>query len=270
MSRDWDGFNYPTVEQLKQTYSNENFTPDTRHYLFDNEQLVGFVSSALEDAEDGRASLQFPFLKDEYAKYETHLMEKAISTLKDKGATYINSNIPSTWIGAPEILTKYGFEEKQVVARQFRIDTSTYDYSEVDFPEDIVKVDPVEDKEELVRVFATEMTQTPEQIGQIIDGWKEAQNIILNVIVKNNGEILSHSMVVKNQNDPQRAFMTHVSIYNDNFTFYRPLVTKFILNKLQKMDYKTVNLFVLPENAKELYSDFNFPMIKTVQYRKDL
>ena len=125
------------------------------------------------------------------------------------------------------------------------------------FPDDIVEVDPVADREELIRVFSTEMTQTPEEIGQLIDGWSEAENIFTNIIAKKAGKIISHSMVIKNNINPERAFMTHVSIYDEQFIHYRPLVTKLILQKLKKSGFEVVNFFGFPPGEDELYADFN-------------
>ena len=54
ITKDWTHFNYPAdKEGLKNTYSREGFTPETRHYAYLNGKLVGFISSAIENEQDG-------------------------------------------------------------------------------------------------------------------------------------------------------------------------------------------------------------------------
>jgi hypothetical protein len=270
VSTNWKFFNYPNKEQLKQTYSAENFTPETRHYAYSDNQLTGFVSSAIEDAEEGRASLQFPFVKPGNETLEAKLMEKAFNKLKEKGANHVISTIPTTWTGAADVLKKYGYSKHEVANKFFLFETSTYDYSSEEFPGDLVEVDLLADREELIRVFSTEMTQTPEEIGQLIDRWPEREDIFTNIIVKKDGKIVSHSMVLRNNNNPERALMTHVSIYDKQFIHYRPLVTKFILQKLKNSGFEVVNFVGIPQGEEDLYNDFNFPTFENIRYRRDL
>jgi hypothetical protein len=73
VTKGWD-FGYPNVEQLKEVYSRENFTPETRHYYFEGDDLVGFIASAVENKEGDiqYGSIQMPFvnLADEELKKE--------------------------------------------------------------------------------------------------------------------------------------------------------------------------------------------------------
>ena len=96
-------FNYPSAEQLKETYSGDNFTPDTRHYFFEGDDLVGFVASAVENKEGDiqYGSIQMPFVnltnEDKKKELETKLIEKAKMTLKEKGVDIIRSNFNEKW-----------------------------------------------------------------------------------------------------------------------------------------------------------------------------
>ena len=117
-------FNYPNAEQLKETYSGEKFTPDTRHYFFEGDALVGFVSSAVENKEGDiqYGSIQLPMvnLRDEEKKKELEikLLEKAKMTLKEKGVDVIRSYFNETW---PVDYMKSLYEEKAPTQRTAEI-----------------------------------------------------------------------------------------------------------------------------------------------------
>ncbi|GAG95338.1 unnamed protein product, partial [marine sediment metagenome] len=69
---------YPSMEQLKEVYSAEGFTPETRHFLYDGDKLVAFLSSAIEDEVDGVqwGSIHMPFIRKGYEKVQEKLYDK--------------------------------------------------------------------------------------------------------------------------------------------------------------------------------------------------
>ena len=89
VTKDWKGWSYPSLKDLKEVYARDGFTPDTRHYAFIDDEMVGFVSSAVERIIDGvqTGSIQVPFIKDNDPEVAEFLMEKAISVLKEKGVS---------------------------------------------------------------------------------------------------------------------------------------------------------------------------------------
>lgn len=103
VTNDWKNFSYPDVQRLKSIYSKETFTPDTRHYLFDDDNLVGFLSSAVEGIEGGilYGSIQYPFVDvsdiTKRIELQKDLMDRAKSTLKKKGVSVIRSIFNESW-----------------------------------------------------------------------------------------------------------------------------------------------------------------------------
>ena len=75
VSKDWEWMPwYPNQDELKKIYSREGFTPDTRHYAYDGAELVGFLSSAVEEVVDGVqfGSFHIPYIKIELI-YPLHI-----------------------------------------------------------------------------------------------------------------------------------------------------------------------------------------------------
>lgn len=269
VTKDWKEWNYPSLEAIKEIYSRETFTPDTRHYAFDGEQMVGFISSAVEQEVDGKqmGSIQIPFIKDNDKEIEKFLMEKAINTLKEKGVQKIQTTVRDGW-KSPDFKS-YNYRDGVITFKVTELDYSKYDYSDFKKPEYVKDVDPVEDKEALIEAFKTEMTQTPEQIGQIIDRWPEATNILANAIVKEDDKILSHSMIVTNP-DRTRATMTHISIYEKGKENLRDDVFKYLINKAKETQVPKLMFNVAQDAFNEMETYDKLGLKFDNYYRFDL
>ena len=88
---------YPTMDQLKDAYErNENFTPETRHFLYDGDKLIAFLASAIEQEVEGVqwGSIHMPFIKKGHEEVEEKLRDKTIGLLKEKGAQATLAQLP--------------------------------------------------------------------------------------------------------------------------------------------------------------------------------
>ncbi len=257
-TKGWDWFAYPTVDQLRQNFSGDNFTADTRHYAFDSGKLIGFVSSAIQNQEQGLANLQFPFVINDSEELQKELLDQAITSLRAREAKEVVSNIPAHWKGAGENLERLGYSKGDVVNNQINIYGKNFDYSNYQ-PEEYAlfsEVDPVADREALIDVFETEMTQTREQIGAVIDGWAEnpPQNLLFNTIVKVNGKIVTHSMGFENPASGI-ASMTHISVYDEEYTHLREIQYKYQAQRLKDQGYDKIRIFGFLSDPSQ---DYNF------------
>ncbi|NPD90674.1 MAG: hypothetical protein HGN29_18340, partial [Asgard group archaeon] len=81
-TRDWVSTGQLPASVIKRIYeSNENFTPETRHYAFKDNEMVGYVISAIDREIDGikEASMQFPKIPSKDKEIEKILMEKTLT-----------------------------------------------------------------------------------------------------------------------------------------------------------------------------------------------
>ncbi|MFX1513471.1 MAG: hypothetical protein ACFFCQ_12860 [Promethearchaeota archaeon] len=244
VTKDWKLWGYPNKEGLIRTYSREGFTPETRHYLYEGDKLLGFVSSQVEPVQDGvqMGSLQYPFVRAGHEELTEKLMNKAISVLKEKGVKKVACRWRKHWGIVPKLVKKFGYTDETQINLTAEIDLTSYEPSSVNNP-NLRSVDPVADREELIRVFRSETPETvpTEQIAQGIDGWKERNDqIIANVIVTEGSEILSHSMLLYNQQDKTRGFLTGISIYKKGNEHLISDVYNFLCAKAKKAGIKTL------------------------------
>ena len=123
-------------------------------------------------------------------------------------------------------------------------------------PAPVREVDIVTDKEPLTTAFKTEMTQTREEIGTIIDTWKDAQQVVANAIIREGDEIIAHSMITKNA-EGNRAFMTAISIYKEGKEDLRSDVFKYLVNKIKELGIPRLDFTITTDffDAEGFYTE---------------
>lgn len=270
IAKDWTMFNYMTIEQMEQRYGGDNFDHDFLHYAFDGDQMVGFLGINGLDEESKVANLQYPFVRPGYEFLTEKLVEHVFDTLRSKGMETVHIHGRTNWEPSMKTLESLGFVQGELQNNVFVVETKDIDYSDLSTTFDIVPVDPVADKTELIRVFKTEMPQTEEQIGQVIDRWQEATHVLFNYIVKHQDRIIAHSMVITNANHQDVVQMTHISIYEEDFSNYRLPMAKFILQKCKEAGYKKVHFILIPNEEFGSYDALKLPSYQSYRYSKKL
>ncbi len=96
---DYPALYYPDKKELKELYSGDNFTPETRYYAFFKGELIGFIPSAVEEKVDDiqYGSIHFPFIKEGFEEVEEELFEKTLAVLKSKNVDVIYTYIRDDW-----------------------------------------------------------------------------------------------------------------------------------------------------------------------------
>jgi hypothetical protein len=151
--KEWDWVIwYPNKETLKRNYSREGFTPETRHYAFEDEKMVGFLSSAIEGERDGMVwgSIHLPFIMKGYEHIEEELMKITLEILKDKGANIIRAIAMPGWGSQIPILERWGFNERVILSQVTIFPTSLHFKSDFSKPDYIQEIDINQNKEQLI------------------------------------------------------------------------------------------------------------------------
>ncbi|MDH5646334.1 MAG: hypothetical protein OEZ01_10020, partial [Candidatus Heimdallarchaeota archaeon] len=81
VTKNWKTFTQTSSEQLKRSYTNENFDPETRLYAFKDNQLVGFLTSSV-NKQTGTAGFRFPLVAEGHEDCASPLIVKALDVLK--------------------------------------------------------------------------------------------------------------------------------------------------------------------------------------------
>ncbi len=162
---------YPSKEDLTEIYSRENFTADTRHYVYDGNELVAFLSSAVEGIVDGEqtGSIHIPFVKEGYKEVEEVLMKKTIETLKTKGVKTIFAYIMPAWGDAEEIITKRGFSKKKLLAYRALILVKDFADKDINVSENLKNVDIKRDRELVIEMIHKTRGIPRNEVEKIVD-----------------------------------------------------------------------------------------------------
>jgi hypothetical protein len=252
VTKDWHGFHYPNKEIIKGWYEeNENFTPETRHYAFVDNELIGFLSSAVEGEFSGitYGSIQYPFVREGNEEIRDKLMKKAIETLQAKNVQIIQTYIYECW-GAnvfPKI-NKYGYDDGRVVRRYARFMPKDFFFPDFEKPKEIREVDVDKDMELLVKSYETEGQNNP-----IIINWKESDRLVSNAIIRENDDIIAHGMFDQVAENPKRGDMSHISIFKEGKEHLRLPMFKYLINKANEAEIGETVLHVANDADEPFY-----------------
>lgn len=88
-----------------------DFDPDTRHYCFAGDEMVGYMFSLIATSEGGErtASLEFPRMLPGHEPAAELLVEKALTTLKEKDVSRVTGRVTSMCPGDIPLAEKMGF-----------------------------------------------------------------------------------------------------------------------------------------------------------------
>jgi len=260
---DWEWISwYPNKEQLKESYSREGFTPETRHYVYDGKKLVGFLSSSVEDEVDGVqfGSFHIPFIKKGYEHIEDELFEKTIETLKSKGVQAIRTTTMPGWGPMPKMLEKLGFGEKKLLAKRTIFATKDLVDSSFVKPDYIIDLDAKKDKEAFIEAAHILRNVPKEDLERTYDYFIERDMIYSSVIVKIEDEIISYGLLyegAKYEGDTiKRAFLSRIPVKEGKEHVFKE-VFQYLVNKAQEIDIDLIWHQMADNADPEIYSPFD-------------
>ena len=265
-------FQYPNAEQLKEVYGRENFTKDTRHYLLAEDELVGFVASAVENKEGDiqYGSIQMPFVnladKEKKQELEIELMEKAKATLKEKGVNIIRSNFNEDW---PIDYIKSLFEEKEPIQRTAEIPN----FKEIDLGPssgNVVEIDMERHLDAFHKGVTNQFPEmTMEQMKNILKQAHEGQGHVKRYVVIENDMVVvqGRASIFEDQ-----AFII-IFAYHPNGVKYKAEIIRKLINDIK--DTEGLNVVRLTHTysdaaPEEGFDEFNLKFSKILRYEMKL
>ena len=239
---------YPNKETLQESYSREGFSPETRHYAYDGEKLVGFLSSTIERKIDDvlLGSIHIPFIRKDYEHIEEELVKKTINTLKVKGAEAIRSFAMPGWGNTIQILEKHGFKEKKLLSYATMIPVSLLVRDDYKKPEHVAEIELPKDDYKLVECIVKESKQPREVIERYIDKLIADDALVASTIVYNNG-YASFGYLAKGMQYleiPGRIFLSFVPVVKkENMHLFKDIIKdgfEFLTQKAREAGYTTL------------------------------
>jgi hypothetical protein len=247
--KDWDWVIwYPNKQSLLESYSRVGFSPDTRHYAFEGDKMVCFLSSTIEREVEGvlHGSIHIPFIRKGYEHIETELMKKTLDILRKKGAQVIRSFAMPGWGNTIQILERHGFNEKKLISyvTMFPVNILlSFDYNK---PEYVEELDLPRDKQKLIKPIVKESKQSKEVIERYLDELIFSDAIVASTIVHKVGEA-SFGYLAKGLrylDIPGRIFLSFVPVVKkENMHLFKEIIKdgfEFLAQKAKESDYTTL------------------------------
>lgn len=276
-TREWVSTGQLPQSVIKRMYeSNENFTPETRHYAFKDDEMVGYIISAVDREIDGikEASMQFPKIPNKDKEIEKMLMEKTLTILRDKGA-----DILRTWV---EINSKikdqmesfvedYGFEfEYNNDYRRALLDLSKFDVENFESDLPIEEYDHKNNPKELEEFLKEINVQDPfvTHFFRTVDNERGT----IHLVIRKDGKIIVHGTAIIAMKEYDLCIISHVKVKSDSMNKEFDDIFKSLLKIIKKQNV-TVNHLYVPfgiEEIKELYAKYGIELIEIKHYKKDL
>jgi hypothetical protein len=112
VAQDWINAHQTPADRLKEVYSQPDFDPETRHYCFKGDKMVGFLTSKVLKEEEGeykKANLVFPSVLPGHEEAIGLLYDAAMKTLKEKGVKKVETYASALCGNQVELANKFDF-----------------------------------------------------------------------------------------------------------------------------------------------------------------
>lgn len=264
---------YPSMEQLKEVYSAEGFTPETRHFLYDGDKLVAFLSSAIEDEVDEVqwGSIHMPFIRKGYEKVEDQLYHKVIGLLKSKGAKAIRASTRPENGYIPDLLEKWGFEKKEESGRRVILSSSKLadpKYSKADYIKEI-NLNEEKGLSLFKKAYLSARTDvTEENFDQTMKTFAERELTISCVLAKKD-EILSYGLLYK-ADQPKRSFLSSIPVLKKGNEYVLKEILDFMVNKAKEKGYEEIYHNLVNMEYEKLYKEIGIEFSPSFRYELKL
>ena len=266
---------YPTMEELKETYSsNEKFTPDTRHFVYDGDKLVAFLSSAMEEEVDGVqwGSIHMPFIRKGYEKVETELYEKTIGLLKSKGAQAIRTSSRPDYGYIPDLLEKWGFKKtKDDDGFRAILNITKFADSKYKKPDYIKEINLNNDKDlKLFKdIYLKARTEVKsEDFDNTMKLFRE-NDLAISCVIALKEKVLSYGLLYK-AGQPERAFLSSIPIFDSKHEYALKDVFDFMINKANIKGCKEIYHILVEREKEEIYKKMGIEFTPSFRYELKL
>jgi len=267
--KDWEWISwYPTKEQIKAVYSQEGFTPDTRHYLYDGDKLIAFLSSAVEEVDvEGvqHGSIHRPFVRKGYAHVEDKLLKKTLDELKARGVQIVRTNLKPGMGNLEEILMRWGFGERETM--DYSVIFEVMDYVQTNFqkPNYLIDIDLNKDRELLIKAMCSDGKRTKEEMTKRIDNYLENDRIVAAAVAKENDEFLTYSLIFTG-NKPERAFMLALPALKQLNEKHIKDIFTLLVNKAHKAGKVFLYHQIIDFDLVDLYNNLKLKFVPSYKY----
>jgi L-amino acid N-acyltransferase YncA len=226
------------LEGLLKVHAQPDFDPDTRHYCFLGDEMVGYMFSVVAPPGDDdvtSATLDFPRMMPGHEGAAELLMERAFETLRKRGVSRVVGRVTTMCPGDIRFAETAGFSIRDWGYKVY------YSYEmawgALSIPVDSAQeVDREADLDECAQLAARWYKRPPEWCRSLLEEWHEA-GVITHVGVREGGTLIAACMAAPNEVRPSTAAIYY--IYTPDERSLTPMLAK-VVNAC--VDYGVHNL----------------------------
>ena len=241
-------------------HAQPDFDPDTRHYCFLDDEMVGYMFSLvtpLGDSAVSTANLDFPRMMPGHEQAAELLIERAFETLKKKGVSRVVGRVTTMCPGDIRLAEKTGFSISDWGYKVYY--SYEMGWGRLNIPGDAAEeVDLEKDLDECAEIAAKWYKRPPEWCRSLLEEWHEA-GIITHVGVREQGKMIAACMAAPNDVRPSTAAIYY--IYAPDEHSLKPMLAK-VVNKC--VDYGVHNVIADLVNEHRRYE----PVYQELGFKK--
>jgi hypothetical protein len=261
VSRNWIWPYAYHLEDLLKIHAQLDFDPDTRHYCFLDDEMVGYMVSSVIPSGDGticKANLDFPRMLPGHEDAAGLLIERSFETLKKKGVSRVLGRVTTMCPADIRLAEKMGFS---IRAWGYKVYYSyEMEWGKLTIPGDAaVEVDPEKDLDECVEMAAKWYKRPSEWCRSHLEEHHEA-GLIAHLNVRAQGKMIAACMVAPNDVRPSTAAIFYIYVPDENSL--RPMLVK-VVNKCVESGVHNVIADLINEHLRyePVYQELGFKKV---------
>lgn len=227
VARNWVWPYAYSLEDLFKAHSQPDFDPDTRHYCFLDDEMVGYMVSLVTPSGDRASSianLDFPRMMPGHEKAAGLLIQRALETLKDKNVSRVMGRVTTMCPGDIRLAEKSGFtlwDWGYKVYYSYEMKWGKF-YSS---SEPALEIDPEKDLNECAEIATKWYKQPQEWCLSLLREWHE-EGLITHVGVRKDEKLVAACMAASNEVRPSTAAIYY--IYTPDEDSLEPMLAKVV------------------------------------------
>lgn len=262
-TENWVGYSMTTVENLRNSYSQEDFDPETRLYAFKGDEMVGFLTCYIAEVDgEKEAHYRLPIMLEGNEEGAQQLIEKSVEVLQKKGAKKIITAFKDDWGNHKNYVDNFNFELNPDQSTTFAL-TKINDLTvpQVNSEYSIEELDLEKHGEALVNIFRDGFGLTQEAAENNLNLIKsfDQDNMISHSAIFENGEIVGRLLLYKPTPEADFAYLGNIFAPSDKEEEFYDLFMNHVVKKSNEKGVTMINKTILGENLnKSNYEKYGF------------
>ncbi|MFX1512489.1 MAG: hypothetical protein ACFFCQ_07880 [Promethearchaeota archaeon] len=257
VTSNWTFYGQTPAEGLKRNYSQSDFDPSTRFYAFTQDEMVGFLTSRIEEEEDKKtAILAPPLAKKGHEDAQKSLIKHALSVLSEKGVKKVTANLGIDWGNYKDLLNQFDFQKQEVTSHLAKTPASSIKISKLLDPVDIIPYDKDRDSKDTMTMLIDSFNFSEEQAKTQVERFNnnEIPTLISLLVTRKDNRTIAACASYKFSGE-KSAIISRMSVIagTKNFMNLRSQFLKALIKDCTEKGYEEIAVSV---ETKEV-SDFN-------------